>query len=79
MSRMKDLATDALNDLHEIAADTEALVERIRAHHATYVAPFLDEAQRAELEKAPNRRLYVNRGIVSLLEVGAEELRVELR
>lgn len=79
MSKINDLAVAALNDLREIAADIDHLKGRIEAHHATFVAPYLDDPAPMQLEEATRRRLYINRGIVSLLEISTEQLVVQFR
>lgn len=80
MSKFNDLMIEQLNEAVEIAAKIEEVKNEIDAYQAKYAKFFTsNNPLSSEGEKTLGGRLYINAGIVRLLESSPEQLVVKFQ
>lgn len=77
---MSQIAIEEANDLVEIASHVDALKVLYEDFNKKYDRLIIsNDITPSQLEKATCRRLNINVGIVSFLEIGSEQLIVQFR
>lgn len=80
MSKIKALAIEAQNASIEIASKIAEAVDLIRSFQSKYGSLVQsDDPAFSQLEKTFDRRLNIDAGIVRFVEIGPEQLLVQLR